>query len=338
MLAYRYDNWKYLKREFSDCRLDTYYNVLRGLGVDTDKSAFLLLSMPINGVVKRLKFKLFDEEITCPIYECVDKEFMNRVLKAYALSKKNYNYEDIDAEIKFIKENVNRYPIIVELIAMYLNSGLTNKQKEQKLSNVSTVSIINYDEARKGFTLGLRDALQGEYIYISLDDYRKARKSIIYPFSPKKEISIIKSEGDGISIDEALLSNCFSEQMRIIKSNDSINNLIKCISEDMSQSFFANKDILNFQCNMLYSSFILGSNSFLYYEFASAAQDYSFWNDNQLELMKKMGTTVKRGIREFSKYRDDNETKGIKIIKQALNDIEKMKQEIFKEWKYDKMG
>lgn len=59
---------------------------------------------------------------------------------------------------------------------MYLDSKLDDKQKRQKLGNLSTVCVVDYDEENQYFVLGLRDVLSGEQIKISLKDFVMARK------------------------------------------------------------------------------------------------------------------------------------------------------------------
>lgn len=88
MLNYRNETWDSLAREFSDCRLDTYYNVLRSVGVEISRAEFLIAAMPLNGTLKYLSLKMDNKLVNCPIYECIDEDFGLRVLERYSIEKK----------------------------------------------------------------------------------------------------------------------------------------------------------------------------------------------------------------------------------------------------------
>lgn len=337
MLDYKTEVWDSLKREFTDCRLDTYFNVLRAVGIDTNRYEFLVVSMPMNGVLKYLGLKIKNQLVNCPIYECIDEEFGNRVLDRYALKKTDYRFDTIEEEIEFIKCNVKKRPIIVELIGMYLDSKLDDKQKRQKLGNLSTVCVVDYDEENQYFVLGLRDVLSGEQIKISLKDFVMARKNIIYPFSPCKYLRVVEQYEKKEKYTYEVLHTFFEQQMRILHQNNSLEMLLGSIQNDMKKVHRKDRNVLNIQCNVLHSSFCLGSNSFLYYEYADSIKKYEFWCARNLDTMEKAGIIIKKATREFAKYRDVNEFKGIEVLEQALSEVISLKQKVCEEWQNEKM-
>ena len=53
--------------------------------------------------------------------------------------------------------------------------------------------------------------------------------------------------------------------------------------------------------------------------------------------MEKAGIIIKKATREFAKYRDVNELKGIEVLEQALSEVISLKQKVCEEWQNEKM-
>ena len=75
----------------------------------------------------------------------------------------------------------------------------------------------------------------------------------------------------------------------------------------------------------------------LYYEYADSIKKYEFWCARNLDTMEKAGIIIKKATREFAKYRDVNELKGIEVLEQALSEVISLKQKVCEEWQNEKM-
>lgn len=95
------------------------------------------------------------------------------------------------------------------------------------------------------------------------------------------------------------------------------------------------RNVLNIQCNVLHSSFCLGSNSFLYYEYADSIKNMNFGVQETWTRWKSRNN-YKKATREFAKYRDVNEFKGIEVLEQALSEVISLKQKVCEEWQNEK--
>lgn len=220
---------------------------------------------------------------------------------------------------------------------MYLDSKLSDKQKKQKLGNVSTVCVVDYDKENGYFVLGLRDVMSREKIIIDLHDYMVARTNRIYPYSPCKYICVIERYEKHENYTLKNLSCFFEQQMWRFSRNDSLELLLESIKKDMKKENKRNREILNIQCNILHSSFALGSNSFLYYEYANAINEYGFWDAKYLAMMENAGVIIRKATREFARIRDINEIKGIVALEKEISKVIKIKQTVCEGWNNEKV-
>lgn len=325
--------WYDIKRVYTDCRLDTFYNLLNYYGNRYTKEEYFLLCMPMEEHVINLVINIQKTNIKCPIIECVSNQYLERLLSYTGLRMKEYVFNNIDQEITFLKCRVNRNPIIVELIGSYLDPYVPRENKNTVFGSVSTVSIVQYNEKSNEFIIGIKDVMTDKLIRISIDDYKNARYKKFYPFPPSDKLHELIESGSTPEFDlKAECKNNFKKQVENLHNKKAFEVLGHSLKEEIvnhngiiDESIY---EMYDTQCNILFSSLILGSTTFFYYDLADAGTEFGLVGEEQSRKLRDIGVSIKKMIREFKIQKDNMGFQSIINLSQKLLDNSKLKRDI----------
>lgn len=324
-------------RRFSDCRLDTYCGML-GAAADAEKNAFFLIAQPMKSSIKMLSMKLYGQQIKCPIIESIDHDFKSRIFGAYDLKEECLCFEQIEAETAFLTEHAGEAVIVTDVIANYLNPALTEAQKKAPIGSISTVRITDYDTQQNLFRVGMLDVSSNRQVVISVSDYQQARRRPYLPFSPSPEIFLYSGSG-APEYSESLIRKSFDSQMRLLAEDDSLTLLRECVADFSAEAarFTLNSkkkqlqtELLRVKNDFLYSSMVLGSTSFFYYDLAEAADACGLIDAGEYDALKQIGVGYKRMIHRFGKDREDAPSAAASHLCEQLVALQELKNSVFK--------
>lgn len=323
-------------RRFSDCRLDTYCGML-GAAADEEKDAFFLISQPMKSSIKMLSLKLYSQQIKCPIIESIDHNFKSRVFGAYDLKEESLRFEQIEAETAFLTEHAGKTAIVTDVISNYLNPALTDEQKKVPIGSVSTIRITDYDVEQKLFRIGMLDVSSDKQVMISIYDYQQARRRPYLPFSPSPEIFLYSGSG-APTYSKSLIQESFDSQLRLLAEDDTLALLKECVADfsaEAARFTLSSKqkklqaELLRVKNNFLYSSMILGSTSFFYYDLAEAADACGLISTEEFAALKQIGAGYKRMIHRFGKEREEEPFVAASHLCEQLAALQELKSSFF---------
>lgn len=327
---------KSIVRRFSDCRLDTYCGML-GAAADAEKNAFFLIAQPMKSSIKMLSLKLYGQQIKCPIIESIDHDFKPRIFGAYDLKEECLCFERIEAETAFLTEHAGEAVIVTDVIANYLNPALTEAQKKAPIGSISTVRITDYDTQQNLFRVGMLDVSSNRQVVISVSDYQQARRRPYLPFSPSPEIFLYSGSG-APEYSESLIRKSFDSQMRLLAEDDSLTLLRECVADfsaEAARFTLSSKkkqlqtELLRVKNDFLYSSMVLGSTSFFYYDLAEAADASGLIGAGEYDALMQIGAGYKRMIHRFGKEREDAPSAAASHLCEQLAALQELKDSVF---------
>ncbi|GEM_PF-3046653 len=295
--------WEKSLTAFSDCRLETYYKIFNQLtGQEISKENFFIMLEPINENI--IKFKMNFKEINFDLFSCeqFSKNINNNLINNFKFDINDIFFDNILKEVEWIKNNIqdDSY-IVIELVTNYLNK--TNYDIDKvKLTNISTTTILGYDECSNEFILGLKNVKTNKLITISVNNYIKARTQKIYPFSPYKGISIFKIKEKIHFINTSLIEHHLINQFIIIRDDIIKNNLLELLSESNNSlaAFYDNKyieDVISLQKGFLYISMAKSNTSGYMYEISDVIKKNKILSNNEIEKIELLGRNYKKTTR-----------------------------------------
>ncbi|HAU87560.1 MAG TPA: hypothetical protein DCW90_19345 [Lachnospiraceae bacterium] len=289
--------WNDEKQYFTDCRLDSYYMVMKFLKKNIDPAKMFISAGITNEQCMVISIRYKDNVIKTPIILNSERGFEEDLCKFWNVNYHSIRSDDGDTEVQLIQDTITKgTPVIVEIISLFLqNKNL--RQKSTVLSGVSTSAIIGYDS--DGFTLGIKDAFSNKLIHISYEQYRKARESKCIPFAPRHEIVFLESGNGEIRdpSDDTLKKNWLEQVKRLYNLNGlyELNTKIKeCLKEidnvEKPESFC----ILKTQLTLIAKSLCKGSYGGFYYELANSGYQLGYITEPQMQEMKEIGLAWKK--------------------------------------------
>lgn len=328
--------WKSEEQYFTDCRLDSYYMVMKFLGNNINP-AKLFISAGITNeqcIVVNIRYK--DHIIKTPIILSSERCFEEDLCKLWNISYRNIQSEDVDAEIQLIQDMLDKdTPVIVEIISLFLQEK-NMSQKGTVFSGVSTITVIGYDCER--FILGTKDSFSNELLHISYEQYRKARINKCIPYTPRDGIVILENkEGEIRNLLNVAMRKLWLKQLKRLYSLDGLVELNARIEEYLLNGTEKVEEaeklsIIKTQLTLIAKSLCKGSYGGYYYELAHSGFQLGYITEDRMKDLKEIGLAWKRCYitleQIINKFKVKQEIEEFRV---ALDNLITMKQKYLKD-------
>lgn len=308
--------WNTIERTFSDCVLDTYFNLYNFYSNEKiGKSEFFLIMEPMNEYFRNIKLKIKSDKIDLLLYEFTSKSLLDNINEYLGINTDLYSFEDMEEEYLFVADEVMNGEIItVDLISNYLDDEFKETAKNVKLTNLTTTTVVGYDSDKEIFTLGMKNIKTRDLIRISKEDYKLARTQNIVPYVQSKKIY-----KNSYNSEKSVNRNVEKHLENIVKTLNDKNycedfkNFVSNFRWDVTNEYAA------YQYGILYRSMELGSPSAYYYDLADAVIDLKLKDERIVKYIYETGKSFKRLIRELKRLSDSLPKS--EIEQERLNDL-----------------